>query len=177
MKFLLGLLVVFCFASLTLAADLQRLDFALEYQGTFIPSATEPNHFSGKFKAQSQSATTHIRGNGTVNFNVHRTIGSVSVLYLEVNATEEHLDSVTGNLTFGVHTTHNDHTLSFANEAPHKYNHITDEFWTTGCVLHVTSGEGAYEDAIGTITLNAVIDTETGDAIIAAVGILWVDKN
>ncbi|KAL6069178.1 hypothetical protein QOT17_007714 [Balamuthia mandrillaris] len=171
----LVLLLALCAAAM--AADLQRLDFVLEYSGTFAPDAKDPSAFSGVFKGQSQSIVTRIAGNGTVSFDMGKLIGSVSVLSLDVTTTQNMLNTVSGNLTFGVHSTHNDHTLSFKNEASHILNDIGNGLVTTGCVLHVTKGEGVYKDAEGTITLNIVIDMSSGDALVFAVGIMWVDQN
>ncbi|KAL6044937.1 hypothetical protein QOT17_023042 [Balamuthia mandrillaris] len=154
------------------------LDFVLAYTGKFVEDQTHLNYYDGVFKAQSQSFVTRINGNGTVNFDYKGLMGSVSVLTLEmVLGSTNQLVTVTGNLTFGIHQTHNDHTMLFKNEAEHALQNIDDKYYTTGCVLHVTQGFGAYKDARGTITLNMVIDFESGDSVIGAVGIMWVDQN
>jgi hypothetical protein len=148
------------------------LDFALEYVGHCEYAS---DRASCELKASSEEVVTRIKGTGAVETEILRLVGSISHLrfhdqYNPINRTF----TATGEVTFGVHTTHEQHKLHFRNMGLSRWNASPHpEEISFGGAWNVTSGEGAFSDAVGTLTANGILDTRNGDARIGLVGIVW----
>merc|ERR1711934_402672 len=126
------------------ALAFSRVDFVLHYEGTC--QGTGPR--TCKAKSSSTEVKTHINGNGEVTETHKKLIGSVSHLtefVLNPNSAGE-FQSV-GNITFGVHSTHHLHLLTFTSQGQVLFQGRHGR--TEAGLFNVTSGKGELAGAHG----------------------------
>jgi len=169
--------ILFAFVAFAACQNDERLDFVLEYRGNCSRS-----NFGTKgecdLRAQSEEVITHISGNGKVRTEIIRIIGSISRLRFTDSMFANNSYAASGNVTFGVHQNHEQHKLHFVTLGTGRQTQVPDPSTEFGfaLVLGITRGEGALSGAYGTITLNGVAFTKTGEVILGALGIVWLKK-
>eukprot|EP01129_Flabellula_baltica_P016309 TRINITY_DN8625_c0_g1_i1.p1 TRINITY_DN8625_c0_g1~~TRINITY_DN8625_c0_g1_i1.p1 ORF type:complete len:175 (-),score=38.99 TRINITY_DN8625_c0_g1_i1:41-565(-) len=99
-------------------------------------------------KGQSADFTTRINPNGGVRMSVEPLRGSISMWQASGTVSADNEITTTGNFTFGVHNTHNDHVLYYSGTG---IADLEDQFFAVNAVVH--GGAGAWEGASGVLSM------------------------
>eukprot|EP01087_Luapelamoeba_hula_P003205 TRINITY_DN129_c0_g1_i1.p1 TRINITY_DN129_c0_g1~~TRINITY_DN129_c0_g1_i1.p1 ORF type:complete len:184 (-),score=18.55 TRINITY_DN129_c0_g1_i1:80-631(-) len=168
-------IALLCAAFACALAD-ERYDFVLEYRGHCGRQVN--GNGECELKGQSEQLTTRISGDGRVRLEVTRLIGSISRLRLSDKVVSNSTYSAIGNVTFGVHLSHENHKLhlgtvgyGFINVGP------TSNSLIVSAIFKVLRGEGALAGAYGTVVLNGVLNDDSEDTVIGLMGAVWVKKS
>jgi len=139
--------------------SLHQLDFILEYRGRCF-NRRQDGRGECELKAQSEEFVTRIRGDGKVHLEVNPLIGSISLMRVrEIRSSRyltffsqltdqlfgNHSYTARGNVTFGVHQTHENHKLHFQTLGVGRETTVKDprEMIGIATILDVVAGEGA----------------------------------
>jgi len=142
------LLVALFFAIVAFAAvpsqAAERLDFILEYRGHCFNRRPD-GRGECELKAQSEEFLTSIKGDGKVRLEVVRLVGSISMMRISDQLYSNQTYSAQGNVTFGVHLTHENHKLHFQSLGAGRETTVKDprEMIGIATILNVVAGEGA----------------------------------
>jgi len=171
-KAILLLLVLFvgtCFAQ----SNYTKLEWALQYKGgVFQTNYTDITIAFGK--ATSEILQTLIDSKDGIKFTVNNLIGNTATFWSEVKMVNQYQFVERGNISFG--------------EGPYKFHSLLFESLENGyllpspvsgnthglALLNITGGLGKFENALGYITSNFVIQSD-GKFIEDQFAIAWVD--
>jgi len=132
------------FLTLFYLCNAVTLPYTLEYRGEYGGDASNIN---GTAKAQTEHINSLISAHGNPTTDVSRAIGSISLWYF--NETVDANNDVTheGYFTFGVHTNHEDHTISYKG-----FGSFDNSTSCCSLAMTITGGDGTLSNATGKIT-------------------------
>jgi len=128
----------------------RRLSFTLQYEGVcdiILP------RIDCSAIAQSEIIYTTIQAHGNPETEVDRAIGSVSVWTSNGTMATEGVIQEVGTVSFGIHTTHESHTISYTMIGRFDVGTNCASGWT-----QITGGTGTLEGATGNLLAAACYD-------------------
>jgi len=128
-----------------------RHSFTLEYRGI---CATVSPRYDCSASAQSETISSVIQPHGNPETSVRRAIGAISLWLANGTIAADNTKREKGTVSFGIHSTHESHTLSYEGTGVVK---------PTGCStmwIDITGGSGTLTGATGSLATASCIEDD-----------------